>query len=431
MVVNQLVLNDFRGFKDLDIKLDSKLNVFIGANGAGKTSVLDAISLVLNHYIARFIVDGNNFSIEHGLRADDVNYHATSCRISLSIDIYNQKFNYKIEKNIFETGSSFEGDALGKYLKETRSAMNAETNIPVIIYFNTQKDFNISTDLNEKYLQSRNKHLPQLDAYIDACNKRSYSFKDFSLWWRMEEDKENEIRLRKDPNYRHKQLEAVRSAQQKFLSILKGEVYVGLGIFRVNPSLDKNQNFSVSSEGDLFLKKNDEYIKVSQLSDGEKHLILMVSDIARRLVIANPTRNDIIGTGNGVVLIDEIDQHLHPAWQRTIIAALTETFPEIQFIIATHSPQVLSSVRSENIYSIDNFQAYLVSETYGRDSNEILDLVFEVPESPFKNEISKIYEHISKKEIQIAKELRKELSEKIGDEYSEIQRIDHILERVK
>ncbi len=431
MIVNQLSLNNFRGFKDLDIKLDPKLNVFIGANGAGKTSVLDAISLILNHYIGRFKVESDKISIEHGLMTDDVNYNATSCVTSLSLYISEQKYDYKLEKDIFDTGSSFDGDALGKYIKDTRSTMTAETNIPVIIYFNVQKDFTISTDINEKYLQSRNKHLPQLDAYIDACNKRSYSFKDFSLWWRMEEDKENEIRLRKDPNYRHKELEAVRLAQQKFLSILKGDNYDGLGIFRVNPSLDKKQNFSVSSEGDLFLKKNNEYIKVSQLSDGEKHLILLVSDIARRMVLANPTLSDIIGKGVGVVLIDEIDQHLHPAWQRTIISALTETFPGIQFIIATHSPQVLSSLKSENIYSIDNFKVYTVSETYGRDSNEILDLVFEVPESPFKNEISKIYEHISKKEIKIAKKLRKELSEKLGDEYSEIQRIDHILERVR
>lgn len=80
-----------------------------------------------------------------------------------------------------------------------------------------------------------------------------YSFDDFGLWWRVEEDKENEKRLRVDPNFRSKELNIVRNAQKIFLKGLKGEHYDNLFISRSNP--DENQNFKISKEGDLFLKK--------------------------------------------------------------------------------------------------------------------------------------------------------------------------------
>jgi predicted ATP-binding protein involved in virulence len=85
------------------------------------------------------------------------------------------------------------------------------------------------------------------------------------------------------------------------------------------------------------------------LSDGEKCLLAMVGDLARRLAIANPDYPDAL-QGEAIVLIDEIELHLHPSWQRNIIPALKRTFPKCQFIITTHSPQVLSYIQPKNIY---------------------------------------------------------------------------------
>ena len=154
----------------------------------------------------------------------------------------------------------------------------------------------------------------------------------------------------------------------------------------------------------------------------------MVSDIARRLVTANPNDAGVLKIGKGIVLVDEVDQHLHPGWQRNIVPALCKVFPSIQFILTTHSPQVLSNVQNEKVFLLDDFSVYSVPETFGRDSNEILELVFDVPESPFKNKIKNIYKLISQKKYYEAREERNLLAHDIGPEYNEIVKIDQFLE---
>lgn len=112
-----------------------------------------------------------------------------------------------------------------------------------------------------------------------------------------------------------------------------------------------------------------EELSIDQLSDGEKCLLAMVGDIARRLAIANPSLGDPL-QGEGIVLIDEIELHLHPQWQHKIIPRLTETFPNCQFIVTTHSPQILSHVYPENIYILqstpDGIIASNPESSYGR-----------------------------------------------------------------
>jgi len=371
MFIEKLELVNFRGFDHLEVLFDAKLNVFIGANGAGKTSILDACSLILNHFIGRLKSGtSSNYGMEQWFEPDDVNFASHKGEIIIHFKIENINYEYKLSKEILENGFSFSGSKFTKYLDLFKNNINDKTNIPVLIYFNSSKDFSVPTDLKDREINKNNKHIPQLDAYIEACNKKSYSFKEFSLWWRIEEDKENEKRLRINPEFRSKELNIVRDAQKNFLQVLKGEQYDSLFISRSNP--DESQNFQISKEGDLFLKKENKYIKVSQLSEGEKFVILLVSDISRRLVVANPTLENILQDGNGIVLIDEVDQHLHPSWQRNIVPALQETFPSLQFILTTHSPQVLSLVKDENISLIDQFKIYGVPDTYGRDSNEIL-----------------------------------------------------------
>jgi predicted ATP-binding protein involved in virulence len=426
MFIEKLVLINFRGFEYLEVAFDIKLNVFIGANGAGKTTILDACCLVLNHFVGRIKSDGTIFQIEHSFSADDVNYNSKESKLIVTFNFDNQHFPYELTKNIFDSGSSFNGDKLDHHITTLRNSISPTTNLPVLVYFNSSKEFSVPVEINEEKLKKLNKHIPQLDAYVEALNKRVYSFKDFGLWWRIEEDKENEKRLRVDPEFRSKELNIVRNAQKIFLRTLKGEHFENLFISRSNP--DDRQNFQISKEGDLFLKKEGKYIKVSQLSEGEKLIILLVGDIARRLVVANPTLENISEEGNGIVMIDEIDQHLHPSWQRNIVPALKETFPSLQFILTTHSPQVLSLVKEKNISLIDNFKIFGVPSTYGRDSNEILELAYLVSESPFKNEIAEIYKLLGFKKMDEAKEKRDVLVHKIGSDYNEVKRIDQFLE---
>src|SRR5690606_31684293 len=94
----------------------------------------------------------------------------------------------------------------------------------------------------------------------------------------------------------------------------------------------------------FLVSKEDQYLDLTQVSDGERSLLAMMIDLCRRLVLANPELDDPL-QGAGVVLIDEIELHLHPQWQREIVEKLRRTFPRIQFILTTHSPFVVQTLR--------------------------------------------------------------------------------------
>jgi predicted ATP-binding protein involved in virulence len=97
-------------------------------------------------------------------------------------------------------------------------------------------------------------------------------------------------------------------------------------------------------------------LPVSELSDGIRTTIAMVGDLAHRAVRLNRHLGiDAAKLTPGVVVIDEVDLHLHPRWQQTILGLLMEAFPLVQFIVTTHSPQVISTVPREciRVLSID------------------------------------------------------------------------------
>jgi predicted ATP-binding protein involved in virulence len=182
---------------------------------------------------------------------------------------------------------------------------------------------------------------------------------------------------------------------------------------------------------EIVLKKQDRELVLNQLSDGEKNLLVMVADIARRLAIANPDPSKNALEGEGIILIDEIELHLHPQWQRDIIPRLTSTFPNCQFIVTTHSPQVLSNVKKENVFIIEDFQVYHADAyTFGRDSNSILSELMGVSERPLEiqNCLKKCLYKIDDGNIEEAKTMLSELSNLIGDDDSEIVKANTLID---
>ena len=179
-------------------------------------------------------------------------------------------------------------------------------------------------------------------------------------------------------------------------------------------------------EAQFIFEKENKKLYFDMLSNGEKAIFYFVADIARRLAIANPNNLNADKEGKGIVLIDEIDLHLHPSWQRKIIPALTKTFPNIQFFITTHSPQVLSNVRHENIFVIEDFKVKKdIAHTLGRDSNSILFDIFDEEKRPIKHKdiINSIYELIDNDKIVEAKKELEEIKKDLGEDDIEINRI--------
>ncbi|MFN6165719.1 MAG: AAA family ATPase, partial [Pseudanabaena sp.] len=252
------------------------------------------------------------------------------------------------------------------------------------------------------------------DAYIRAFTGGKVVFQEFFEWFKLLEELENEL-IRDNPNYRDKQLESVRQAIYTFLPEFKD-----LRIRR-RPELR------------MTVTKNDAELTINQLSDGEKNLLAMVGDLARRLAIANPDMEKP-EHGSGVVLIDEIELHLHPKWQRMVIPALLRTFPNCQFIITTHSPQVLGEVKDGKIYRLANTQSGVTAEivrTYGRDSNRILEDEMGVPKrnQKIKDDLLNLFRLIDDGNLTQAKELQTSLKEEIGFDEPEFARADVLIHR--
>ena len=115
-----------------------------------------------------------------------------------------------------------------------------------------------------------------------------------------------------------------------------------------------------SQELEVTVSRDDsvEKFPVQMLSDGEKGVISLVADIAYRMALLNPDLLEHVLETPGIVLIDEIDLHLHPAWQKKIVDDLIHIFPNIQFVITTHSPSVLANVRKEYVQTLNHNQLY-------------------------------------------------------------------------
>ncbi len=166
----------------------------------------------------------------------------------------------------------------------------------------------------------------------------------------------------------------------------------------------------------MLIDKKGDTFNLEQLSDGEKNLIALVGDIARRFAMANSHLANPL-EGEGVVLIDEIDLHLHPGWQRLVIPQLLKTFPNCQFFLTTHSPQVISHAKPESLFLLSNSETGLeyrkVDETYGMSVDRAVELLMddESRPEPVKNDLENLFELIERLKLTEAKELVNKLKE--------------------
>ncbi len=367
MRIKRLEMKNFRGFEELAIDFpegEAGLAVFVGVNGAGKTSVLDALGKLINTIIA---ASQKQESKDFLLQEDDMKIGSPKTEI---------RFEFEVNGNIESINMDIAANgAQGKTSSPLRlSQVTEETIIPLLAYYKTNRE-PVQNDIEEE----GNGWNGRFFAYNNAFVKIVDDFKDLSKWFRYEEDLEQqEIIDREDFNYVNQNLQIVREAISKSLKSFD----VQFNKLRVRRKKAAKFDFrEPSKEWSLAISKKDLELKLAQLSSGERTLISLVADISRRATIANPQMpNPLIC--EGVILIDEIELHLHPEWQRNVIPALRNTFPNLQFILTTHSPQVLSNVKRENVFVLEDFKLVNTPFTYGRDSNSILWDLFGVESRP-------------------------------------------------
>jgi predicted ATP-binding protein involved in virulence len=426
MRIKSLQLTNFRCFEKLELEFADRLTVILGINGSGKTTILDAA----NFPLARFVINlRTKKAIMSDLYAKDVKNGANFCSVEFKIEVDNQVMADEYDKHLINLKEIFVNRAetlhkiisspyqpFAKYLKEFKK--KPFQNLPVFVY--SRSDM-----MEHKPNLKSNEVIKQLLAYDDYVKPRLHDFRFFSNWFESLTNYENATRLDGNPAYRNPQLQLIRHVLTFFMAQIHQSHFKDL---RIKKSAQTETLFSLISSK-LIITKNDIDLDLIQLSAGEKAMLLLVIDIAMRLAIANPSRENAL-EGEGIILIDEIELHLHPQWQRQIIPALMATFPNCQFIVTTHSPQVVSQVKRENIVILDNNQLVQnVPFTYGKDSNTLLNEVFQTPERPIEiqKQLDKCFKLIDMENLAEAKKALRDLAIILGENDTEILRENAML----
>lgn len=191
-------------------------------------------------------------------------------------------------------------------------------------------------------------------------------------------------------------------------------------------------NLRVKGDGvpKLLIDRAGATLEVRQLSDGERGTLGLVLDLTRRLAQANPGMKDPAGEAEAVVLIDELDLHLHPKWQRQIARNLTTTFPRCQFIATTHSPQVIGEVEHDRIQIIANGQVYSPTHSFGVDSSRVLEEIMgaDPRAQEVKALLSQLSQEVAKQRFENARGFLAELVDRLGEADPEVTRARTLLD---
>ncbi len=446
MHVKQLKLTNYRRFGELTIPFcndgidtsKSKTIVFIGNNGAGKTAILDALALSLSWLVARIHREkGSGGSLAD---ADILNGKNASA-IDLLIDFDQTTYHWVLSKTLkgrVKTSDSQLSDVTklaGNFREQLTN--NLQTSLPLIANYPIER---VVLDIP---LKIRTRHnFGQLDGY-DNSLQQGVDFRRFFEWFRDREDAENEIRsseLRKQIN---DIIEQYRDNTDNFPDLFKALnqieatardrqlTAIRVAIKSFMPDFD-NLRVQRKPRLQMLIDKNGKALDVGQLSQGEKSLMALVGDIARRLAMMNPALENPL-EGSGIVLIDEVDMHLHPNWQRAIIDNLNRTFPNCQFILTTHSPIVISETPNLLCYALNNGELEKLPSLYGMDVNQVLlqDMDADIRNADIQNALDHLRDNLQDGKLDAAKQLLTELESKIAIDHLELNKARLLIRRLE
>lgn len=424
MRITKIEFKDFRGFHEETLELgEQDTVVFAGPNGSGKSSVLAAVGSLLN--CATLVMAG--IPAIQFLWGDELNVRLGAQNAVWIVGYQIQEYSHRMFSTAgeFPGGQQPQGTPLEKWgrlydwYKLISNHEDATLTLPVFSYLHSGSTRNAPRlPSTEPVFRGR------LCAYIGAFDQEAAHFEDFEKWYEAVENIENELRIRRRKlDLQHPPLRAVRTAVRRFLEHLRGERLADMRVVRTHA----NDPFGTVL-GRLTIEKDGSPLYLDQLSDGERRLILLVGDVARRMAILNPHLDDPTSSP-GVLLADEIDLHLHPGWQRRVMPALRAAFPKVQLMVTTHSPQVLASVPSEAVVMMKDFK-FLPGhpKTFGRDTNTLLDTVFEVPERPeeIMAKLKRLYDLLDDHTAE-ARGIFEELRKTLEHDDPELARIETLL----
>lgn len=417
MRLKNIKISNYRCFKETEIDFDDHITLVVGKNGAGKTAILDAVAVSVSTFLLG--IDGG---ISRSILKDDARYefhdlngtidpqHQFPVIIESTGDCLEQKNVKWIRSLNSESGKTTikdAGELTGLAKKAQNQIMTGDKSLvlPLISYYGTGRLY--AQKKEKRNLKSLTEFKRQV-GYVD-CMAAESNEKLMLNWFQMQTMKalqeQQKTGILERPLLPRTVERAICRSFERISGAKNANLFFDLDTHRLVLEFE-------SSDG------NAQKFAMDEMSDGYKNTLSMIGDIAYRMAVLNPTLGDqVLEKTPGVVLIDEIDLHLHPQWQQTILNDLHAIFPEVQFIVSSHAPAVINSVPREQIRILDHGEIYTpAAQTYGRDANSILREVMKVSERPadIKHRMDLFYAYMDENNYKEADRVLTEIEEIVG-----------------
>lgn len=402
MYVKQLSIHDFKGIEDCELSFKKGFNLIIGENGKGKTSLLEALSIGISGFLSGIHGEGihpRNFQSEEArtvyLLQGDGAYEPKLHWPCVKMTAEMQGAVYQWERS--KENSRAQTKTIPRDICRLAEDLTDDphTPLPVVCYQSAARVW--SQKRKKQKSTFLRKKSNRTAGYIDCMSDES-SMKMMLEWCsRMEQ-----IAWQTEKPVR--EYEAVKNAVALAMTQMEGEP--------VKVFYDKRSE-------ELMYQQKQKVIPISVLSAGYQSLIWMVFDIAYRMAALNPFLAEKITGASGLVLIDELDVHLHPRWQWKVIDVLRQVFPNVQFIATTHSPIIIASAKDVWCINVEDLKAPKTSMSgYGLEVNYILKQIQNASELPdfIQSLLKNFYHDIDEENFSQARKTLKKLEIEIGQD---------------
>ena len=350
-------IQNFKSIEKMSLNFSSGVNLLIGDNGVGKTTVLEALALSVQTYFSRM-----NDITKKGITQKDVRFtsslvgdasqhrmYYTPTTIKSTVELGGVEYSSEISRED-ETNATRTKYAGKELAAAGRELLNSQTEIlPVICYFSTSRV--VDTQKASTSSVGKNKLNDRRCGYMDCLNATldRKALTDWAFKMAMAEYKKGMPIA---------EYEAFKKAVGTFMQKMNDLDEI--------PLVEYTRDFE-----DITYTETGKTMLVNYLSAGYQSLLWMLMEISFRIALLNPEMSDY-SQAEGIVLIDEIDMHLHPRWQWKILDALHSSFPKVQFIAATHSPIIISSFRDAKLLSIGQNGVEELSGAYAYSIDDVV-----------------------------------------------------------
>jgi predicted ATP-binding protein involved in virulence len=412
MRIDDLTITNFNGFDQRSFHFNTHFNLLVGDNASGKSSVLDALAVSVGCWFLGL----RGYQKSPGIRPDQVR---AAAHAHLDSFTFEKQFPSRIECTGVVTGKRFtwarelqrergrtttvNAKSISEAAREAEKQVRAgkEITLPLVCAYGTERLWFEEIHYARKNRETSTRRSPsRLDGYRDCLN---FTLQETALINWVRDQALSSLQTKTDTVALAVVKKAITMCVEGANSLYYDGRYKDLVV--------------VLEQGGHQLFGN--------LSDGQRIMLTLVGDLASRAAILNPhLSSDVLLGTPGVVIIDELDLHLHPKWQRRVIHDLKNTFPAVQFITTTHSPQLIGEAQPDEIRLLDRNQTTIPARSFGIDSSRVLEEVIGAGsrDSAVDSLLSKLFKTIHDEDFDSARGALAEVESTLGPDDPEVTR---------